>query len=514
MSSQRVSRGEQMLAKFGDKVGMSPAGREFVTAAIDPFHDTPLTCCGFPDGNRDPVAIQVVKQSYSIACPSAITTGTWDAQLVLLPWNKPLKVTTQAFLGGTNSNPTNEMIVTSSGISTTIGGLLSITTPTGGQFNPSLAPPVANTTVYQAFTIPDQYLQGDTRIIGKAFEVHNTTAVLNKQGMATTWSIPVPDIEIAGTYQWELDTAGVFTQVTPVSAQQIPGWPSNLAAAVLTPGSRQWEAQFGSYVVARLQSNNIPVSDTGFPIQPFISFGDTSNTNLNVAPSPSTGVNAAIRSFQNVFWDSTEMCGVVFSGLSLSTTLTINVNWIVERHPDATITDLVVLAKPPPERDDIALTLYSHLAAHLPSGVPVGENGLGDWFMDAISTAADIITPITSLLPGVGGIISKGISSVNDYYKASKVPKAAVQQIVAEVKREESYETNPYVPAIMSRPMWDNRRNKKGVLTETLIGGTPAQRVAERQRAAVFTQTQRNKKAGRRVAAIVANPFKGRSIPR
>jgi hypothetical protein len=497
-----------MLAKFAEKVGMTQEGREFVTAAIDPFHDTPLKVCGFPDGNRDPVAVQIVKQSFNIACPSGITTGTWDAQLVLLPWNKNLKLSTQAFLGGTNSNPTNEMIVTSSGVSLTAGGLMAISVPTGTSFNPGVAPPASNTIVYQPFVIPDQYLQGDTRIIGKAFEVHNTTSALNIQGMATTWSIPVPDIETSGLYQWELDTSGTFTLVTPVSAQQIPAWPASQSAAVLTPGARQWTAAQGSYVVARLQSNNIPVSDTGFPIQPFLSFGDTSQSNLNLAPSPNTGTNTAIKSFNNVFWDNTEMCGVVFSGLSLQSTLTINVNWIVERHPDTTISDLVVLAKPPPERDDIALTMYSHLSAALPTGVPVAENGFGDWFMDALSTAADIITPVTSLLPGIGGVISKGISSVNDSYKASKLPKAVAKQIAEEVV-EEKYETNPFVKP-PTRPMWDANFNNHGVLTETLVGGTKAQRVAARQRAAEINLIRRNHTKPRRSV----NPFKGNSIPR
>jgi len=124
------------------------------------------------------------------------------------------------------------------------------------------------------------------------------------------------------------------------------------------------------------------------------------------------------------------MRGALFSGLSLQTTLTVNMTWIIERQPDVTISDLVVLAVEPPERDQVALDLYTHISNHLPAGVPVAENGLGDWFMDALSTAADFIAPVASAIPGVGGALSAGIGGLNQLYKNHK----------------ESYQTNPYAP--------------------------------------------------------------------
>jgi len=97
--------------------------------------------------------------------------------------------------------------------------------------------------------------------------------------------------------------------------------------------------------------------------------------------------------------------------------------WLVERQPDPTISDLVVLARPPPERDNIALDMYTHITDSLPTAVPVAENGLGDWFMDALSDVADFVSPVVSALPGVGGLIGKGIGMVNTAYKSNKAKK-------------------------------------------------------------------------------------------
>jgi len=306
-----------------------------------------------------------------------------------------------------------------------------------------------------------------------------------------------------------LNTAGSFSQLTQCSLFTLPLWPSSQGAAILIPGSRQWTAEQGCYVVNRMETSNLPISEQGFPIQPFYDCGDVStNLNLGAVPTIGDGDNNTNAVFSNVFWDSFDQRGAIFSGLSLQTTLTVNMMWLVERQPDPTISDLVVLARPPPERDNIALDLYTHISDHLPAGVPVGENGLGDWFMDALSTAADFVAPVLSCVPGVGGAIGMGISSVNSAYKKSKEPK---------------YETNTYVappiavPRAMSRPHVVEKVLSSGRVVEKLSGGSAKNRVALRQRGAAAAHQQRNASARRvrekRVNNPV-NPFKGKSIPR
>jgi len=421
--SGRVARAEIALKKTGDKVGLTEKGREWLIGAIDPFHDTPLQVCGYPDGNKNPVCVQIVRQSFNLSCPAGITTGTWDAHVISTPFAKGVKFNNNSQMGGTNSNPTNSFYTGSTGVNVTVGGITSILQQTGTGFNPAVSPP-SSLNVYQVNSIPDQYLVGNARIIGKAFEVHNTTSDLNRQGMCTTWSTPVGDYSASGAYIHQLNTAGSFSQLTQCSLFALPLWPNSQSAATLIPGSRQWTAEQGAYVVNRLETCNIPVSEQGFPIQPFYDCGDVSTTlNLGAVPTIGDGVNNTNAVFSNVFWDSFDQRGALFSGLSLQTTLTVNMMWLVERQPDPTISDLIVLTRPPPERDNIALDMYTHISDSLPTAVPVAENGLGDWFMDALSDVADFVSPVVSALPGVGGLIGQGIGMMNNAYKKNKAKK-------------------------------------------------------------------------------------------
>lgn len=505
MASGRVARGEKMLASMENKLGLTPEGKEWIIGALDPYHDTPLKVCGYPDGNTQPIATQVIKNSYNLSCPAGITTGTWDVMIIATPFAKSVKLANGSKLGGTNSNPTNEVATLSTGtVNVNVGGMTNIIVPSGGSFNLSNNPPSA-TTVVTNFGLADQYLQGISRIIGKGFEVHNTTAELNIQGMATTFSVPLPDLAEAGEYQcYTVTTAGppgALVNASQASVLPIEMWPSTQSQAVLTPGSRQWTAKQGCYLTPKLKNLDIPATDTGFPIQPFVVGGDSSNfsQNLGSVLNPSIVANGAFV-YPNVFWDNFDMVGVIFSGLSLSSTLTVNYTYIVERQPDYTISDLVVLAVPPPERDNVALDLYTHLSDHLPIGVPVAENGLGDWFANALSTAADFVAPVLSAVPGVGGVIGNAIGMANSAYKRSKEPPKVFQ-------------TNPYVapvPRPVGRAKEVIHEKPNGDVVIGVKGGSTAERIALRNKLAV-RNIKMNNRAG---AASRINPFKGKSIPR
>jgi len=368
-----------------------------------------------------------VRQSYNVACPAAITTGTWDCHVMSLPFSKSVHLATNVQQGGTDGVPTNEFYRQSTGVNLTLGGLNIVSQATGTGFNPSVNLP-SSTNVWTPESIPDSYLEGNARVIGKGFEIHNTTSDLNRQGMITTWSVPVPDLSTSGFAVNGLDTGGSFSLLGFASVLPIPMWPVSQSAAVNIPGSRQWTAEQGAYMVNRYDPSRVLASSNGYMVQPFINAGDlTAATNIAGTPSVSS-IDSGNLSFPNVFWEAFDMRGVLLSGLSLQTTLTINIMWIIERQPDPTITDLIVMVKEPPERDNVALDLYTHISDHLPTGVPVGENGLGDWFMDALSTAADFVAPVLSAVPVVGGALSAGVQGLNTLYKNHKA----------------EYETNPY----------------------------------------------------------------------
>jgi len=59
----------------------------------------------------------------------------------------------------------------------------------------------------------------------------------------------------------------------------------------------------------------------------------------------------------------------------------------------------VVLAKPSCRYDPVAVQLYSEIIRSMPTGVPQRMNGLGEWFASAVSTAADVLSPVLSAIP-------------------------------------------------------------------------------------------------------------------
>jgi len=102
--------------------------------------------------------------------------------------------------------------------------------------------------------------------------------------------------------------------------------------------------------------------------------------------------------------------GAYFTGLSYSTTLTLNAIYYIERFPSQQDSDLVVLAKHSCRSDPVARALYSEIIRMMPVGVPQRMNGMGEWFADAVSSAADFISPVLSAIPtpmtqGLAGIV-------------------------------------------------------------------------------------------------------------
>jgi len=91
--------------------------------------------------------------------------------------------------------------------------------------------------------------------------------------------------------------------------------------------------------------------------------------------------------------------GAYFTGLSYETTLQLNVIYYIERFPSQQDSDLVVLARHSCRQDCVALDLYSEIVREMPVGVPQRMNGLGEWFADAVSSAADYISPVLGAIP-------------------------------------------------------------------------------------------------------------------
>jgi hypothetical protein len=97
------------------------------------------------------------------------------------------------------------------------------------------------------------------------------------------------------------------------------------------------------------------------------------------------------------------MSGQIFSGLSLSSTLTVNWNVYYETFPTP-YSNLVTLAKPSCVYDYIALEMLSRILSEIPVGVPAGDNWDGEWWADAVEKLASFAPAIGTALAGPAGM--------------------------------------------------------------------------------------------------------------
>lgn len=429
--SSKAKRGEQLLNRIGDRLGMTECGKKWLTIAIDPFHDNPVDLKGLPDGSVGNSIVQFVQQTITVTAPTGITTGTWDCHII--DWNFTNNIgfdtgystnaSNVATANAGNYPQSNLFAATGSG-GFPNGGLQILAGPTGDPLYVQHTIGAGGSTRYsQQLTLPANYIAGKHRIIAKGFEVHNTTAQLYRGGSVCCYRSPVPntDAAVIARLVASSGTGGLGDGPCRMLVMENP--PSNLAAALLLRGSKQWGAEEGCYVVSAFHDPKVEVygSDavgiymTNFTALP----GDVPTpVQLVTHPIPYTATqwSGSYYNIPAISISEFDISGAYFSGLTPQTTLTLNWNVAIERFPTQAEADLEVLADPAPELDDVALKFYSHAVLSLPVGVPVKENGFGDWFKDVVSTASDFVAPVLSAIPhpaaqGLGMAI-KGIDAV------------------------------------------------------------------------------------------------------
>lgn len=427
MSSSDVARSQRVLDKVGARLGLTEAGKQWLIAAVDPWHDTPLDVTGYPDVNEASSVVQVVKLSANIV--STQTAGQdWDCHIHQFPWMSP-----------TALGPGNWSNTLNGDQSTGFGSFFlgtSITTPTAGPnsncFYGALTVDQSLSSTGQTFTwtngtsfVPFDaglrpYLVGEYRVIAMGFEVINTTSELNVQGLCTVYRQPMASIDSAKTIfmtSGNVTVAGqnTFNSAYPTYVRDAAP-PINIAEAMLLDGTKQWKAKEGCYVVSTMNSPENPAGpDNATPILHLSTSDTTAPAAWGVTIPSSGGLNAAFSSTTVEASSSTTVIGFLptggswlqpfnhagayFTGLSPTTTLTVNAIYYIERFPSQQDSALVVLARESPRMDCVALDLYSEIIREMPVGVPQRMNGLGEWFSDAVSSAVDYISPVLSAIP-------------------------------------------------------------------------------------------------------------------
>jgi len=395
---------------LGDCPGCTPEGKEWLTIAIDPFHDVTVELMGFPDADSSPSFVLVHKQQFTVSPPTG--TATWGCH-VSMPGVTSMSLPSITGYSNILSNPAGfPSVVPDTGYVEypTAVGSTGFGVPVGPiQACAYTEPFVFGNTNYigpQPWVVPfgtapaaSNHAFGETtataaRIIGMAFEVHDTTPKLYQQGNVLVYHASRTRLK---EFHWQFDPTNlpVGTGTYPTDADALFMPPNNLQAAALIPNSRTWEASKGCYVVARL-ADDIELDPSA-----------TANGQWNALISP--GYQGTIpaglmlvngtKGF-NAFAPS----GAIFSGLnSANGNLTINTRIIYEYFPNNISDPFLPLSTPSAPYDALIMQHYSRLIRTLPPGVPVSMNNAGDWFRMVLRVLSESRIPsMVSPLFGAG----------------------------------------------------------------------------------------------------------------
>lgn len=381
MSDHPTRRQINLIDRLVASRAITPKGRDFLINSLDPYHDTEIDAPGYPDITSAKSVVQVIHFTETITKPSTLPPGNWDLHMFNVPISPDQSVA--GGLLGVKAVSASGNITAPAGLLPNIhSGFSAIATVAGaGSWNlPS------SVLVSSGLELPSEYATGRHRLYAFGYEAHDTTAELYRQGAVITYRKPSQTVkacftETGGTSIYDCISLGA----------------SNMSDAAIYPNSRTWEARDGVYAIATLNDPNCPV--TGF--FPGAAFGNSS-TNF-----PIIGYGTFPTDSGRCHAYSMDITGSIFTGLQENASITVSVRYLIERFPDSTDRDLVVLAKPSPAYDPLVLEIYARACQELPPAVKVGENPLGEWFGKVLNVIGAVAPAIGNVLPGPLGLVLK-----------------------------------------------------------------------------------------------------------
>lgn len=314
---------------FGEKVlntNLSPDGRDWLTLALDPFHDLQKPIAGYPDADGSQTVVSCYQYSLDITKPAG-AAGNWDLHVFTLP----IGATTSA-LQHTETG-FDAFTATVGATATAVSTVNAISVDAGQPTVPTSTAVFAPTNYTQLLQplVPDA-LAGVSRVVGFGIEAINSSAEIYKQGLVTCYRMP----QVVGQSTHSVLTAA---SVGASQALKFKRAPTSVAEALLLKGTTQWAAEEGAYLVVPLcgiENPLVGLSNRNVMIRSDepVSIGAHAQTEalafstaLNAPPIPTL----SIMNYQKVVPYCT--CGIYFSGLNALSSIRIRVKVYTERAP-------------------------------------------------------------------------------------------------------------------------------------------------------------------------------------
>lgn len=384
--SKRVKRD---LAHYVDNGIISLDGLHWMLNALDPFPDTQRDShCGFPTMRQGKSFVRRVSRSVSVEKPTNVTSSDkWEA----IVWFNPLFQSTLdagvTTIDGVTLTPTSATLVSTKVPIYSGCNAQSRTTP-AGLYSSGVA--AGDQATKPGLALDDSYQQGEWRIIACGIEIHNTSAVLTRQGSVTVGRLPVG--VTMSQYQRTIGTTPPVSCVDPLMVAGGP--PNDLSVLTQYPGARTWAAEKGAYLVCSMNNDQNPpqMQSTSYGwiglYEPFDHTGTYSREGFGT-------FHNSLSSSVIVPWDTSIAW---FAGLSADTTLRVTVHYYVETFPQPAQIDLIGFSSPTTPYDAMIMEMYARAMREMPPGVPVGMNPLGEWFNKVMSVLANVAPKIGTVI--------------------------------------------------------------------------------------------------------------------
>lgn len=401
----------------------TPQGMAWLTVVTDPFHDSEVSCSGYPDISTSRSLVQTFTQTVAISKPPAVTTETWDCHTFFNPCTPPVDLTDALGDSGrfylTDYDLWGRYTATGAGL-----GLPRIASGVNA------IPMAAGNSIYSAdsravsgLAPPINSKSGPFRLIAVGYEVVNTTAEIYKQGSVTVYKSP------SGYNHTNLTTQTGPASTNAIFTELCTSPPATQGEAALYPNSRTWEAKEGVYMIPTMTG---PAN--------FITPIAAHQSGMTIVRGSPNVIGRAWLPLQTMAGANYpagndllpfDVSGAIFTGLNALSTLQVTVRYVFERIPSIAEPDLLVLTRVPCPYDPMVLEIYSRVMAQMPPGCMVKENPLGEWFREILNVVAKVApmigAAVGNFVPGaalVGRVVGAAAGAGGQAVKRANVPRS------------------------------------------------------------------------------------------
>lgn len=390
------------------------SAKNWLTAALDPYHDTALELDGMPDQTTGRSYVRLHNSAYTIS-----PTADGDNIAILFSGlhgpDQDIRVCRNAAIDHANSSIRSAVVLRApAGVEPSMGNVYA-----GSAFH-----------LYRVGTAFDADIP--SRLIGYAIEVHDVSAPLYKRGTCTV-------VHATGGFQHIDDVRNMTDGTTDRMGERqdsTPALPTTLGMMQSFPNVYTGSVAKGCYVIARMSKAKHPVRFTGSLGHEFPHAFSWNHASSTVPSSITRDIRGAdsfadLRTRLGMVSSGFQPFAIRLSGLPAEGEYRVTFRALVEYFPEADNPSALGISTPSPPMCQEVMEIYQRTISVMPSAVPVGNNASGDYWRQIrgylIKIAPTVLSGASIALNAVGqpgaALAAKIAADVTRQLSQKSVPK-------------------------------------------------------------------------------------------